>query len=360
MPIHVTNTIFWLLIATILLLLVVSSSSATIVSKCHHEGDFTVACNKTKLPSSPDLYEVMRYAKLINGLFYNDSLCTYVPNTGCARKSTLTHCVDQPTCTVKNSWFSLEPHCSGNSYYSQLEYDCQPVFNMCGEREAAFNSVIFSGLVLSPYYPHSYKTEQTRTCYLTINLPKNHHAEITLDFFDITKTSKCMGDYLEVQEYKEVPHLNGDDEFVGGKSVAKSLSRIFIDPHKNKDAISSTIINNDVPTSTEHQDLPRRRVSIKNKQQKAKNKSSRQQKKSKYKWQTLRTMCGRINGSLTFRASADIISFKFRSLGTNYQHQSNPNINNHRNGPTNQGFKIFFQGNYFCNSHFNFKPSSLF
>ena len=180
-----------------------------IVSRCHHEGDFTVSCdNKSKvspllasLSDSP--VELMRYAKVVNGLYHNDTLCSYVPNTSCSRKQTLADCEDKPTCKVKNGWFNLSPDCDGNSYYTQLEYDCQPAFVMC-DKETVINNV-FSGMIYSPSYPHSFrKDDKSEPCYLTIHLPKNHHAEITLDHFDMLKTAKCIGDYVEIQQYKEV------------------------------------------------------------------------------------------------------------------------------------------------------------
>lgn len=47
------------------------------ISKCHHEGDINLNCDKKNMPR--DTPELIRSAKLINGLYYNDSLCSFVP-----------------------------------------------------------------------------------------------------------------------------------------------------------------------------------------------------------------------------------------------------------------------------------------
>lgn len=65
-------------------------------------------------------------------------------------------------------------------------------------------SNLFSGLILSPAYPHSYKLSSPKPCYLTINVPANHYIEITIDYFSIVKSQKCISDYLNIQEYIDV------------------------------------------------------------------------------------------------------------------------------------------------------------
>lgn len=196
------------------------------VSKCFYDGDFTVFCNKSRLPSSmyhsnnnnnnndstnrsphyktnlePPV-ELMHYARVINGLQHNnDSICSYVPGaSACARKRTLTDCLDKPYCHIKNNWFSLEPECPGNSYYTQFEYDCQPAFTMCDERSHLARNV-FSALVYSPNYPRTFRSEKSDLCYLTLYFPNDHHVEISLEFFDLLPTSQCIGDYLEIRQY---------------------------------------------------------------------------------------------------------------------------------------------------------------
>ena len=296
------------------------------VSRCHHDGDFTVSCNKSKMPSSSsDTVEYMRYAKVINGLYHNDTLCSFVPGTSCYRKQNLNSCVDKQYCTVKNSWFSLEPDCAGNSYYTQLEYDCQPAFFMC-DKETVINNV-FSGLIYSPAYPNSFRSEKSEPCYLTIHLPKNHHAEITLDYFDMLKTSKCVGDYLEIQQYKETPSTNGDGRFMSKRDVNNNNNNNI-----ENEATGDSSLN--VNPILKNKNKPPK---ISNKQQL---KTARQQRKPKYKWQTLGTMCGRIDKAYTIRATADTINFKFRPLSSNHQYLTS--LNNYSN-KNHLGFKIYFQ-----------------
>lgn len=287
--------------------------AAHTISKCFHEGDFTVTCNKSRMPSSSgasETVEYMRYARVINGLQYNDTLCSYLPNTSCARKQTLTYCIDKPSCQIKNNWFSLEPECPGNSYYTQFEYDCQPAFYMCEEENIIKN--VFSGIIYSPSYPNSFRSERSQPCYLTINLPKNHHVEITLDYFDMLKTSKCIGDYVEIQQYIEVNngYYNGDGKLDKKRSFEGNLN--------NTKHRSSTRLFN----------------------RKAFKSSSPKQRRSKFKWHTLGTMCGRIEKSYTIKANADIINFKFRPLPINHPYLSA--LTNYSNKDK-LGFKIYFQ-----------------
>ena len=49
----------------------------------------------------------------------------------------------QPGGHRRNGWYSLEPDCAGNAYYTHVDYDCQPVFYMCSETTVVHN--IFSG-----------------------------------------------------------------------------------------------------------------------------------------------------------------------------------------------------------------------
>ena len=156
-------------------------------------------------PSSSLMSEQrMRYAHVTRGLYHNDTLCSYVPNTSCSRRQSLPACEDHASCHVRNGWHSLEPYCAGNSYYAQLEYDCQPAYVMCTEGLTVVSNA-FSGLIYSPSFPGSFRlADKSEPCYLTIHLPKDHHAEITLDHFDMLRTAKCIGDYVEIQQYKEV------------------------------------------------------------------------------------------------------------------------------------------------------------
>ena len=221
----------------------------------------------------------MRYAKVTNGLQHNESLCSYVPGASCSRTLHLSHCVDKPQCNIKNYWFSLEPDCPGNSYYTQFEYDCQPAFYMC-DKESLINA--FSGLIYSPSYPNTFRSSRSDTCYLTIKLPKNHHAEITLESFDMLSTSKCFGDYLEIQQYVD----------------------------------SSVMSKRGADKAVKHRKL-----------------------NSNYKWNTLGTMCGKIEQSYTIKAESDTINFKFRPLPNDHAYLKD------LNGTTrsHSGFKIFFQ-----------------
>ena len=126
-------------------------SSLAKISKCHYEGDINIYCNRSKLPASEfdtNIVEHMRSAKATYGLYYNDTLCSYLPNQAataatCHKRQILNECVDKPYCTVRNGWYSLEPDCAGNAYYTHVDYDCQPVFYMCSETTVVHN--IFSG-----------------------------------------------------------------------------------------------------------------------------------------------------------------------------------------------------------------------
>lgn len=268
----------------------------------------------------------MRYAKVISGLYHNDTLCSYVPNTTCFRKQTLHECEDKEMCKVKNGWLSLEPHCNGNSYYTQLEYDCQPAFFMC-DKETVINNV-FSGMIYSPSYPNSFRKEdKSEPCYLTIHLPKNHHAEITLDHFDMLKTAKCIGDYVEIQQYKEIV----------SPSMSASKSSSSLNDLNENDYLKIFSRRDITGESSSH-------ISVYNNRSILKVKKSRQQRKPKYKWQTLGTMCGRIDKAYTLRATADTINFKFRPLSANHPYLQTLNSQNKLSkSQTHAGFKIFFQ-----------------
>ena len=206
--------------------------------------------------------------------------------TSCYRQESLGECVDKPECVVKNSWFSLEPECSGYSYYTQVDYDCQPAYYMC-DREAVINNV-FSGLVYSPNYPNSFRTESDRPCFLTLHLPKNHHVEIILDFFDILKTHKCIGDYLEIKDYREA------------EQESSKRHADLNETHRITDGGVS--------------------------------------RRSKYRWHTVGTMCGKIESKFTLRARSDIINIKFRPL-----HAEHPYLSGVKDKAAKTGFKIYFQ-----------------
>jgi len=325
------------------------------VSKCYHEGDFSVHCNKSKLPSS-DTIELMRFARVIQGMYHNDTLCSYTPNSGCYRKKSLENCIDKPVCQVQNGWNSLEPDCSGNSYYTQFEYDCQPAFYMCDKNTVINNA--FSGLIYSPSFPNTFRSDNTEPCYLTIHLPKNHHVEITLDYFDMLKTSKCVGDYVEIQQYKEVSSTPTDDQqrlVNHQKRVKKSTEnttnsnqdlKFYYNEHDSGEIEhrnTNIINNNKMPSLIENSNEGLSNM-------KKRNPTTRQHsRRPKYKWQTLGTMCGRIDKAYTIRATADTINFKFRPLPSNHPYLAtlaNYSKSSHQQYAmkTNQlGFKIYFQ-----------------
>lgn len=169
----------------------------------------------------------MHYARVINGLQHNNTLCSYVPDAqSCARKRPLNGCLDKPYCHVKNNWFSLEPDCSGNSYYTQFEYECQPAYFMCGKEHLARD--VFSALIYSPNYPQTFRSEKSDVCYFTLYLPNNHHAEITLEYFDLFPTSQCVGDYLEIRQYiPAVDKFKRDLSYNYNKTSTNSPGAIF-------------------------------------------------------------------------------------------------------------------------------------
>lgn len=273
------------------------SSSVTSISKCHYEGDFSVSCKEAN--------ELMRSANVINGLHYNDSQCSFNPKeTHCYHQTVLTNCVDKKTCSVRNDWFSLQPHCDGNSYYTQFNFDCQPAYRMC---EDTVIKDAFSGLIYSPFYPGSFRTESSQPCFLTINLPKDHHVEITLDHFDIFKYQNCLADFLEIQEYKE------DTSGIYNKNLLKKRSIFFNRTKKNEVKVK---LNKKVLSNTNRQRM--------------------------YKWSTVALMCGKEDSKIILKATSDIVNFKFRSISSNHQYFSR--INNTREYT---GFKIYFQGKIF-------------
>ena len=63
---------------------------------------------------------------------------------------------------------------------------------------------VFSGLILSPAYPHSYKLSSPKPCFLTIHVPADHYIEIIVDYFSLIKSQKCASDYLNIQEYVDI------------------------------------------------------------------------------------------------------------------------------------------------------------
>jgi hypothetical protein len=92
-----------------------------------------------------------------------------------------------------------------------LVFSCRPVglivfvfvaYYMC-DKTAISN--VFSGMVYSPFYPYSYKSNsQANLCFLTVTVPSNHFIEITVDKLNMFGSHKCALDYLHVQEYLEV------------------------------------------------------------------------------------------------------------------------------------------------------------
>jgi hypothetical protein len=347
------------------------------VSKCFYEGEFTVYCNKTKLPassvsgSSDSTPEVMRYARLTKGLQPdNETLCSYVPHPDhCVRESTHPECVDKPFCKVENSWASLKPKCDGNSYYSQLDYDCQPAYHMCDDMSVASINA-FSGLIYSPHYPRNFRSERIEPCYLTVNLPKNHHVEITLDHFDLLKTPNCIGDYVEIQQYIKVSASSNAD-YLSGKFVSNKRFKSYLTNNNNSHAVSSTTGGPQQSNGGESGNTTRSSIIRLNKQllsgknsadtmskmfrpqqqqqqqpsvnhyaaQSSSGKSnggSRQPKRAEYKWHTLVTVCGKIEKGYTIRATENTINFKFRPLPASHTYLANVNRQF-------QGFKIFFQ-----------------
>ncbi len=272
------------------------------ISKCHHEGDINLSCNRTNMPS--DTTEVIRYAKLINGLYYNDSLCSFVPGTSCYRDTVIEHCLDRSSCTVSNGWFSLAPECAGHSYYSQVEYDCQPAYHMCETHETVINNE-FSGLIYSPNYPNSFRTDSNAPCFMTIHLPKNHHVQITLDYFSILKTKNCIGDYLEIQEY------------IQSDKRRRRLKRSV--PVEENEFEQSDSNDNATEAIKSHRFL------------------RQNYGRTKFKWRTLGTMCGHVESRFTLRARSDIVNIKFRPLPLNHQYLKGESSQNF-------GFKIYFEG----------------
>jgi hypothetical protein len=253
--------------------------SISSISKCHYEGDFQVTCSESN--------ELMRTANIINGLHYNETQCLFNPiESYCHRQTLLSYCIDKPKCSIKNAWTSLQPECEGNSYYTQFNYDCQPAYHMC---EDTIVKDAFSGLIYSPFYPYSFRTENNnKPCFLTINLPKDHHVEITLDHFDIFKYQNCLADFLEIQEYKQ------------------DLSDIYYS-------------NN----------LQQNKKILKTNQ------------KPVYKWSTIATMCGKEQTKHIIRASSDVVNFKFRSISSNHHYLQQ--INNNNISRIHTGFRLYFQ-----------------
>ncbi len=271
------------------------------ISKCHYEGDIELNCDRTNMLS--DTKKVIRYARLINGLYFNDSLCSFVPGTSCYRDTVAEDCLDKASCTISNGWYSLEPYCAGHSYYSQVEYDCQPAYHMCETHDTVINNE-FSGIIYSPNYPNSFRTDSDVPCFMTIHLPKNHHVQITLDYFNILKTKNCIGDYIEIQEY------------VQSDKRRNRLKRSFNYENEHKSKQINLTSKNDVNRSlTKRQNHGRK----------------------KFRWRTLGPMCGHVESRFTLRAKSDIVNIKFRPLPLNHQYlkdQINQNF----------GFKIYFEG----------------
>ena len=282
------------------LLLKNQNCSISSISKCHYEGDFQVTCSESN--------ELMRTANIINGLHYNETQCLFNPiESYCHRQTVLSYCIDKPKCSIKNAWTSLQPECEGNSYYTQFNYDCQPAYHMC---EDTIVKDAFSGLIYSPFYPYSFRTENNnKPCFLTINLPKDHHVEITLDHFDIFKYQNCLADFLEIQEYKQ------------------DLSDIYYST-KNKNILKTN------------------------------------QNKPVYKWSTIATMCGKEQTKHIIRASSDIVNFKFRSISSNHHYLQQINNMSTR---IHTGFRLYFQAipplveniNYNTNKNINQTSSTI-
>jgi hypothetical protein len=139
------------------------------------------------------------------------------------------------------------------------------------------------------------------------------------------KTSKCVGDYLEIQQYKETTGTNGDGRYVSKRDINNN--------NKGNETTGDSSLNVNPILKYKNSKQPK----ISNKQQV---KTARQQRKPKYKWQTLGTMCGRIDKAYTIRATADTINFKFRPLSSSHQYLTS--LNNYSN-KNNLGFKIYFQ-----------------
>lgn len=368
------------MIIIVIISLILSSSSlagTTSVSKCFYEGDFTVYCNKSRLSAAAPT-ELMRYARLTNGVMYGDAMCSYNASS-CHTKQSLSDCVDKAYCHVPNSWSSMAPNCNGNSYYSQLDYDCHPAYTMCDTAHTLVDG--FSGLIYSPDYPNTFRSDQRReTCYLTINLPKNHHVEITLDFFDMLKTPNCYGDYLEIQQYVRVGpttgggNNNGDNGVLRNKYLSnkryKSTNQQSVDSEEKsyfKNSTGGQIFYNahddDDQATTISSTTTRQKPVVKLKKsnrrvghlsdtgsggkmfrpqshqstRKPSNSGGQQNRRpAEYKWHTLVTVCGKLENGYVIRGTASTINFKFRPLAANH-----PLLNNNPN--RHQGFKIFFQ-----------------
>lgn len=290
-------------------------SSITSISKCHYEGDFSVSCK--------ELNELMRTANTINGLHYNDTQCVYnEKESRCHRHTVLGYCVDKPSCSINNDWFSLQPDCEGNSYYTQFNFDCQPAYYMCEDITVVKNA--FSGLIYSPSYPYSYRTDTEQLCFLTVNLPRDHHVEITLDFFEIFSSQNCFADFLEILEYKE------------------DLSGIFNSKNKQRRHSTTDGLNEIVSQNKTVNEPLQSSVRLKKKPMAA------TKQPSIYKWSRVALMCGKEEKKHVIKASTNVINFKFKSLSNNHQYFKQSNKSR-----THPGFKIYFQGIFF--SSFIFK-----
>ena len=280
----------------------------------------------------------MRYAKVINGLYHNDTLCSYVPETSCHRRKTLDHCVDRSYCLVENGWYNLEPDCDGNSYYTQLEFSCQPAYYMC-EKKSIKN--VFSALIYSPSFPNLYRSDKTETCFLIVHLPKNYHAEITLDFFDLPNLPECFGDFLEIQEYIQEPIEKKLKRSSSSSKIGFDESDLLTSKnYTNKYSHLSKGIGNLTKTQ--------KKKNATGKNLKLKSQKQQYNPQQDNKWSNVGVLCGRKKEGIKYLARSDIISFKFKLL-----EQGHAILGSSFNQTANLGFKIFIQGNSFFNHTLN-------
>ncbi len=219
---------------------------------------------------------------------------------------------------------------------------------MCDSSVESINA--FSGIIYSPNYPNTFRSDRIEPCYLTVNLPKNHHVEITLDYFDLLKTPNCIGDYVEIQQYIKVNGNNADylsaSKFLSNKRMKSAKSSTSNNASNAQTGGSSNVtrpairLHKQLLSKNSHLDNPISKMfrpqQNQMQQQQQQQGKSKQPKRAEYKWHTLVTVCGKIEKGYTIRATENTINFKFRPLPASHNYLANVNRQF-------QGFKIFFQ-----------------
>jgi hypothetical protein len=190
---------------------------------------------------------------------------------------------------------------------------------------------------------------------MTIELPDNHYAEITFDNFEMMKTTNCMGDYLEILEYRGYKDSGAsmaygeDDSYFGRLTNSKAHSNVLRRKRQSKNHLA---VGGDDTGAMSHNgdelsNLELSGVSKINKSSKSNEKTNPRivnlnsrinKRRPNFKWHSLGHFCGKFDSGYTFRATSNIINFKFRPLASNHQFMS---TFQHR---ANFRFKIYFQG----------------